>query len=85
MQGFKSPLRPAILKGCKFVQKPEVNDALTYFDILNEEDLAQLREDDQEDMAPNALKQVSTLKAFHAHTYISLAGIATHFHTCIPN
>jgi len=31
------------------VQKPEVNDALTYFDILNKEDLAELREDDLND------------------------------------
>ena len=50
VQSFKSPLQPAILKGCRFVQKPEVNDALTYFDILNEEDLAELREDDLDEI-----------------------------------
>ena len=51
MQGLKAPLRPAILKGCKFVQKPEVNDTLAYLDILDEADLTQLREDDQEDVS----------------------------------
>ena len=37
------------MKGCKFVQRSEVNDALVYFDLLDTEDLKKIRDDDEED------------------------------------
>lgn len=49
VQGFKVPLGPALLKACKFVGRPEVNNTLVYLDILDVNDLAELREEGQEE------------------------------------
>ena len=38
-----------MIKGCKFVQRSEVVDALVYFDLLDTEDLKKLRDDDDDD------------------------------------
>ena len=46
MQALKTALYPVLLKGCKFIQKPEINDILVYFDLLSDSDLEQLRDDD---------------------------------------
>lgn len=49
LQALREPLKPALLKACKFVQRSEVNDALLYFNILEEDDLKQIREHDDYD------------------------------------
>ena len=33
------------MKGCKFVRRTEVNEALLYFDLLSSADVEQLQED----------------------------------------
>lgn len=48
-QSFKTPLRPILLKGLKFIQRSDVNDVLLYFELLDEADLKELRDDDQEE------------------------------------
>ncbi len=48
MQGLKAPLNPLLLKGCKYLHKSEFNDALVYFDLLNQSDLEKLQDDNQD-------------------------------------
>ena len=36
---LKDRLRPIVLKACKFVQRADVNQALVYLGLLDEEDL----------------------------------------------
>ena len=37
-----------LVKACKFIQRPEVVDALIYFDLLGAEDMKKLQDDDEE-------------------------------------
>ena len=49
LQAFKAPLTPVLLKACRFIQRPEVNDALVYFNLLDTEDLKKLRDDEDDE------------------------------------
>ncbi len=42
---------PSILKACKFVGRPELNEALVYLDLLTESDLRSLRADEDDEGA----------------------------------
>ena len=43
---LKDPLRPILLKACKFIKRSDVNQALVYLGLLKEEDLVGLLEDE---------------------------------------
>lgn len=49
-----------LLKACKFIQRPEVVDALVYFDLLDTEDLKKLQDSDEDD--PVEVGQVGVTK-----------------------
>ena len=42
MLTLREPLRPVLLKACRFVQRAEVNNTLVYFGLLDEADVAGL-------------------------------------------
>ncbi len=53
---LKAPLKPVLMKACKFVHNREVFQALAYLAILDEADLAALTEDgEQPPESPKAL------------------------------
>ena len=49
LQALKAPLTPVLIKGCRFIQRSEVVDALVYFDLLGEDDLKKLQDGDDDD------------------------------------
>ena len=58
VQALKEPMTPSIIKACKFVGRPELNEALLYLDLLTEDDLKALREDDYDGVGPVAMVSI---------------------------
>lgn len=75
LQALKTPLSPVLVKACKFIQRPEVVDALMYFDLLGAEDLKKLQDDDEEgeELRGVASSQLPSLEPLQTKTSSQLA------------
>lgn len=62
----------SIIKACKFVGRPDLNDALFYLDLLTEDDLKTLRDDDEHEGAGH-VAMVSTESAYFLTDILSTA------------